>query len=90
MTAINSIKNKTLGYLSQQHKRIRYEYDLISGNVNKVSYQPGKPDQFYHKYEYDADNRITGVYTSLNGLIWDKDASYKYYKHGPLLRVVCK
>ena len=65
---------------------MRQTHDLISGNVNKVSYQPGEPDQFYHKYEYDADNRITNVYTSLDGLIWDNDASYKYYKHGPLAR----
>uniref|UniRef100_UPI0025BCA0D8 RHS repeat domain-containing protein n=1 Tax=Bacteroides sp. UBA939 TaxID=1946092 RepID=UPI0025BCA0D8 len=64
-----------------------YEYDLISGNVNKVSYQPGQPDQFHHRYEYDADNRIQSVSTSLDGLIWDRDASYKYYRHGPLARV---
>ena len=73
-----------------RYKRIRYEYDLISGNVKKVIYQPaepgGPPDQFYHKYEYDADNRITKVYTSLDGFIWDNDASYQYYRHGPLAR----
>ncbi len=71
----------------QQYKKLVYEYDLVSGNVNKVSYQPGQPDQFYHKYEYDSDNRIINVYTSLNGLIWDNDASYQYYKHGPLARI---
>ena len=41
-----------------------YEYDLISGNVNSVWYQKGKMEQFSHRYRYDADNRITHVYTS--------------------------
>src|SRR6185503_20573171 len=62
-------------------------YDLISGKVKKVSYQPGYPDQFYHLYEYDADNHITEVYTSKDNLIWDKDAKYFYYQHGPVARV---
>src|SRR5690606_25837486 len=34
-------------------KKITYDYDLISGKVNKVSYQPGGHDQFHHRYEYD-------------------------------------
>ncbi|ELR69986.1 hypothetical protein C900_04430 [Fulvivirga imtechensis AK7] len=65
-------------------KLIEYEYDLLSGNVLQVSYNPGNDDQFYHKYEYDADNRIIGVYTSRDGHLWDKDATYEYYPHGPL------
>lgn len=68
-------------------KLIEYDYDLISGNVNKVWYQPNQPDQFIHKYEYDADNRITNVYTSQNGYLWDEEAEYFYYAHGPLARV---
>lgn len=63
-----------------------YEYDLISGNVLQVKYQEGKADQFYHRYSYDADNRIEQVETSTDGIIWDKDANYKYYAHGPLKR----
>ncbi len=43
---------------------IDYEYDLVSGNVNKVWFQKGKPEQFMHRYRYDADNRLTHVYTS--------------------------
>lgn len=35
---------------------------------------------------YDADNRITEVLTSKDGMLWDNDASYKYYEHGPLAR----
>ncbi|WP_345086380.1 DUF6443 domain-containing protein, partial [Flavobacterium cheonhonense] len=70
-------------------KRVNYEYDVISGNVNKVIYQKGsKQDQFIHKYNYDADNRITSVETSREGLIWEKDARYEYYDHGPLARVI--
>ncbi len=67
-------------------KRIDYEYDLVSGKVNQVNYQAGQKDQFYHRYEYDADNRLTQVYTSADGKIWEKDAKYFYYKHGPLAR----
>ncbi|MCO6175372.1 DUF6443 domain-containing protein [Flavobacterium sp. NRK F10] len=68
-------------------KRVVYEYDLISGNVNKVTFQPGKEDLYIHKYEYDADNRIVNVQTSKDGVIWEKDAKYEYYAHGPLSRV---
>jgi RHS repeat-associated protein len=68
-------------------KRIVYDYDLISGNVNTVKFQPNKADQFTHRYNYDADNRIVNVETSANGVLWEKDASYEYYAHGPLARV---
>jgi RHS repeat-associated protein len=68
-------------------KRFVYQYDLISGNVNTVKFQPNKPDQFTHRYNYDADNRIVDVETSANGVLWEKDASYQYYPHGPLSRV---
>ena len=68
-------------------KRVIYEYDLISGNVNQVTFQPKKRDQFMHRYFYDADNRITLVETSSNGVIWEKDANYQYYEHGPLARM---
>jgi RHS repeat-associated protein len=58
------------------------------------------PDAFYHFYEYDADNRIIAVYSSnypqannlinintvSNSPLWDNDAKYFYYAHGPLAR----
>jgi len=66
--------------------RTDYEYDIISGKVNKVHHNPGKLDEFHHRYEYDADNRITAVYTSRDAVLWEKDAKYYYYKHGPLRR----
>ncbi len=82
------------GYHNRFKKTV-YQYDLISGKVNHVAYQPQyvkgaslyRPaDALYHKYSYDAENRIIGVYTSLDSVIWEKDASYDYYKHGPLAR----
>ncbi|PIQ16874.1 MAG: hypothetical protein COW66_14030, partial [Flavobacteriaceae bacterium CG18_big_fil_WC_8_21_14_2_50_34_36] len=69
-------------------KRVNYEYDLISGNVNKVIYQNDKPDQFIHRYDYDADNRIVKVETSSTGYVWENEAVYEYYHHGPLARVL--
>ncbi len=65
---------------------MRYEYDLISGKVTKFLYQEGKADQFFHRYEYDHDSRITKVETSRDGCIWERDAEYFYYAHGPLRR----
>jgi RHS repeat-associated protein len=75
-------------------KVMTYTYDLISGKVNQVHYQPGLPDQLYHRYEYDAENRITDVYTSNhkrmigNTSLEEHEAFYQYYKHGPLARTV--
>lgn len=69
-------------------KKMVYYYDLISGKVNDVAYQPDEPDQFYHRYEYDAENRITGVKTSKDKIYWETDAAYSYYRHGPLSRTV--
>ena len=85
-TIVNTVTGQTNdceAYL----KRVVYEYDLISGNVNTVKFQPNKTDQFAHKYNYDADNRIVNVETSSNGVLWEKDAHYQYYAHGPLARV---
>ena len=66
---------------------IAYNYDLVSGNVLEVRYNEGQRDQFFHRYGYDADNRITTVETSTDGQIWDEDATYSYYAHGPLSRM---
>jgi len=67
-------------------KKMDYDYDLVSGKVNKVSYQYGKGDQFFYRYLYDAENRVTNAQTSRDGLTWINDASYRYYLHGPLGR----
>jgi len=76
------------------YKYIAYKYDLISGKVNEVHYNAGFADEFYHRYEYDADNRLTDVYTTDNKVLLhqpgleEHDAHYEYYKHGPLARTV--
>ncbi len=67
-------------------KRILYDYDLISGKVNAVHYQPNESDEFHHRYTYDADNKITEVETSTDGVVWESDGRYQYYLHGPLAR----
>lgn len=69
-------------------KKMDYEYDLISGKVNYSYYQKDSADQLIHKYEYDGDNRIVKVNTSRDGIIWDNDAKYDYYAHGPLTRTI--
>ncbi len=80
-------------------KRIAYQYDLISGKVNMVAYNApywdittgtmiNPADVFYHRYSYDAENRLTLVETSKDSILWEKDARYEYYLHGPLAREV--
>lgn len=72
--------------IQTQSKHIAYNFDLVSGKVNEVVYQKGFEDQFFYKYLYNADNKLTEVYTSENGIIWENDARYTYYRHGPLAR----
>jgi RHS repeat-associated protein len=75
-------------------KMVAYEYDLASGKVNLVSYQPGKQDEMYQRYTYDAENRVTDVYTTHRKAfvgdrnVEERDASYSFYRHGPLARLV--
>src|SRR6202000_2112662 len=69
-----------------------YNYDLVSNKVNGVDYQHQfgvpAPDAFYHRYLYDAENRIVQVMTSRDSIVWEQDAAYGYYKHGPLARTM--
>lgn len=65
---------------------VEYSYDLISGKVLEVAYNRNRQDAFYHRYEYDAENRLKAAQTSRDAIIWDQDASYSYYPHGPLKR----
>lgn len=80
-------ENKDIPIVAQQVKSFDYDFDLISGNVNSMTYQKDQEDQFIHRYTYDADNRITKVETSMDGRIFDTDARYFYYAHGPLARI---
>ncbi|HVZ37898.1 MAG TPA: thrombospondin type 3 repeat-containing protein, partial [Candidatus Kapabacteria bacterium] len=65
---------------------IRYNYDLISGNVRSLYYNEDYGDQLLQRYTYDADNRLIRVESSRDGAIWDRDAAYGYFAHGPLRR----
>jgi RHS repeat-associated protein len=71
-------------------KKIVYDYDLISGKVNQVSYQRGDSDAYYQRYVYDAENRLTNVYNGRDSVMLfifqEQEARYFYYKHGPLAR----
>jgi RHS repeat-associated protein len=70
-----------------KNKRMDYVFDQLSGKVTKVLYQAGKADAFYHRYDYDADLRLRKVETSRDHVIWDTDAEYNYYRHGPMRRM---
>jgi RHS repeat-associated protein len=71
-------------------KKLVYNYDLISGKVNQVSYQPGQADAYYHRYMYDGENRITDVFSGKDSVMLllfpEREGHYYYYKHGPLAR----
>jgi RHS repeat-associated protein len=69
-------------------KKLVYKYDLISGKVNHVAYQPRQRDAIYHRYNYDAENRLVMAEISTDSLYWERDAKYDYYRHGPLARTV--
>jgi RHS repeat-associated protein len=68
-------------------KTVEHEYDLVSGLVREVRYQSGAPDQFLQRYVYDADSRLASVLTSRDGLLWDNDARYQYFRHGVVSRI---
>jgi RHS repeat-associated protein len=77
-------------------KTFAYQYDLISGKVNQMDYQYGYEDALSHHYLYDKQNRLTRAmsstfpmpryYASQQDPLWNTDAEYEYYKHGPLKR----
>ncbi|KAA2243183.1 hypothetical protein F0L74_11755 [Chitinophaga agrisoli] len=87
-TLVQDFRKSPLQAAGNRWRKMVYRYDLISGKVNEVAYQPGEPDAFYHRYSYDAENRLTNVETSHDSIYWENDAFYQYYKHGPLARAV--
>jgi RHS repeat-associated protein len=86
-TLWQEIKAMEQASTGQGLKRIDYYYDLLNGKVNKIAYQSGRKDQFYYRQLYDADNRVIEAGSSRDGLIWQSDARYSYYLHGPLGRI---
>ncbi len=87
-TLLQDYQTGAMASAGNRFKKVVYNYDLISGKVNSVAYQPGWADEFYHRYVYDADNRLTEVYTSKDKIFWERDAAYDYYRHGPLARTI--
>lgn len=76
-----------LPYIGKQ--QMSYEYDLLNGNVTMVKYNEGYIDQFYHRYDYDGKNRMIDVATSVDGMLWEKDARYQYQPNdGRMNRVI--
>lgn len=76
-----------LAVVGQTNKSTQYEYELVSGNMNKVVYQKDKADQITHSYKYDKLNRLREVSTSTDKVHSDRHAKYHYYDYGPLARV---
>jgi RHS repeat-associated protein len=72
------------------YKTMNYGYDM-RGNLLSSVYQLGKPDNMFHAYTYDADERLTtanfGQYTGTPGFMKPL-SNYSYYLHGPLKRSV--
>ena len=76
-------------------KKVDYQYDLVSGKVNKVRYQRGAKDRFFYTYQYDAENRLVKAGSGIDTVSSDgwevlnpkTDAAYRYYLHGPLARM---
>jgi RHS repeat-associated protein len=67
---------------------VRYEYDLLTGSVKDVAFSAENSNtSFYHRYEYDADKRLKKAQTSRDRLLWETEAMYNYYVHGPLKRM---
>lgn len=87
-TLLNDYKIGGMADAGNRFKKIVYKYDLISGKVKQLAYQPSQADAFYHRYTYDAENRLINVETSRDSIYWENDAYYTYYKHGPLARQV--
>ncbi len=87
-TLLQDYKLGALADAGNRFKKIVYRYDLISGKIRQVAYQPSQTDAFYHRYSYDAEDRLTNVETSADSIYWENDAYYQYYRHGALARAV--
>lgn len=70
-------------------KTLAYEYNA-KGQISEMIYQrENATERLHHHFSYNANGELAFVYTSQNGssnLV--KRASYEYYEHGGLKRVV--
>ncbi|SFW87305.1 hypothetical protein [Chitinophaga sancti] len=87
-TLLQDYKIGSMQQAQNRFKKVVYRYDLVSGKLNSVAYQPGASDAYYHRYTYDALDRLTNVETSRDSIYWENEAFYQYYKHGGIARVV--
>jgi RHS repeat-associated protein len=87
-SSLHTATQNPMNLTGNRWKKIVYRYDLISGKVNHVAYQPNARDALYHRYVYDAENRLIQAEISKDSLYWERDAKYTYYRHGPLARTV--
>lgn len=53
--------------------------------MHRVDYETGKLDQWHHAYEYDADNRITDVFTSTETPITSINSSIASIQNEPVI-----
>lgn len=81
------------GSMADHDFLLTYDYDLISGNIKELTFKHFDAggtevlnEEFHHRYKYNEDNRLTKTETSVDGVVWSKEAKYFYYPHGPLAR----
>lgn len=68
-------------------KTIHYDYDALSGRIAALHYQRGQSDAWHQRYTFNRSNEIETVESSRDGVVWDRDARYQYFAHGPVARV---
>ncbi len=67
---------------------VKYDYDVLTGNATGITYNEGRQDRYYYKYDYDGDCRLSEASSSRDTVVWEKDAAFSYFLHGPLKRRV--
>ena len=65
---------------------VSYVYDVVSGKVRAMVYNPGKRDQFIHRFVYDAMGNLKEVWTSRDSVHWVLESRLWYYPDGKLRR----
>jgi len=67
-----------------RYKKLVYDYDLVSGKVNQVTYQHGNADAFYHTSETPLkSNDMVMLFT--DGLYEVQNAAGDLYSQGMLI-----